>query len=253
MFPGWDVKPRPLQAVFRRCIATTTFGGSPELTSLAIQNYPVHTNNLRSLPLLEELYLDFRGHTPKPSSRAIWLWDLPQLRSLTVILAELPLTALDKLDRMLTYLHLSSDTPCTGAAFAQLSQLCPVLEHLVFYLQAHSTGAICALFDSVAPLRKLRHLDAWLRGVPDTQAWTSTQPLCGRASLESGRSLLAVTPLPCDLPAICHPSMVAHAETSGTRFMCVRDVRMVQTAYCDPDPADVDVSEGRYVEPERGF
>ncbi|KAM5535258.1 hypothetical protein V8D89_011064 [Ganoderma adspersum] len=241
---------------------------SPRLASLSIQNYRAPIRKLPTLAFLEELSLDFRGDAPKPSSRAIWMWGLPRLRSLTVVLTELPVLALEKLGCTLTYLHLSSssaDAPCTGAGFAQLSQLCPALEHLVFYPQAHSADGICALLDSVEPLLNLRHLDVWLRGPQDTKTWTPSEAasllehLRSRVApaLSSARGLLAVTPLPhgADLPAtICHPSALPRAGVgeSGTRFVCVGDVWIVQTAWCVGPLGDWWLDEGMWLAPDSG-
>ncbi|KAM5533531.1 hypothetical protein V8D89_012810 [Ganoderma adspersum] len=236
---------------------------SPRLASLSIQNYRAPIRKLPTLAFLEELHLDFRSDAPKPSSRAIWMWGLPRLRALTVVLNELPILALEKLGRTLTYLHLSSssaDTPCTGAGFAQLPQLCPALEHLVFYPQAHTADGICALLDSAEPLRNLRHLDVWRRGPTDTQAWTPSEAasllerLRSRLAptLSSARGLLAVTPLPheADLPAtICHPSTLPRAGVGegGTRFVCVGDVWIVQTAWCVRPLGDWWLDEGMWL------
>ena len=242
---------------------------SPRLVSLSVQTYCAPTKGLPSLEFLEELSLDFCGYAPKPSSRAVWMWDLPRLRALTLALNELPILVLEKLGRTLTYLHLSSpaDTPCTGAGFAQLPHLCPALEHLVFYPQVHMADRICALFDPVEPLQNLRHLDVWLRGPKDTQAWTPTQAaslLEGMRSrvapaLESARGLLARTPLPHEaaLPAaICHPSMLPRLKEGegegegGTRFVCVGDVWMVQTAWCVRPLGDWWLDEGMWLAPD---
>ena len=239
---------------------------SPRLVSLSIQNYCAPTEGLPSLEFLEELSLDFCGEAPEPSSRAVWMWDLPRIRALTVILNELPVLVLEKLGRTLTYLHLSSaDTPCTGVGFAQLPQLCPALEHLVFYPRAHTADGICALFDSAEPLYNLRHLDVWLRGPTNTQAWTPAEAASLREgmrsrvapALESARGLLAPTPLPHEaaLPAtICHPTMLARAGEEegegegGTRFVCVGDVWIAQTAWCVRPLGDWWLDEGMWLE-----
>nr|VWP02219.1 Uncharacterized protein [Ganoderma boninense] len=233
---------------------------SPRLTSLAIQNYYALPDRLPSMPHLEELYLDFRDFAPKPSSGAIWMWDLPRLRSLTVAVNELPTVALEELGRSLVYLHVSSSTPCTGAGFAQLPQLCPLLEHFIFYPQVHTPEGICALFDLGEPLHNLRHLDVWLRSVADTQAWTPGDAssllahMRARAApaLESARGLLAVTPLPRDLPVICHPSLLTQdgADGTGTRFACVRDVWMAQTAWAVQPLGDWWLDEGMWLGPD---
>nr|VWP01788.1 Beta-lactamase (EC [Ganoderma boninense] len=235
---------------------------SPRLTSLALPHYRAPTKKLPSLPYLDELYLDFCGHAPKPSSRAVWMWDLPRLRSLTVSTNELPTIALEELGRSLVYLHVSSSTPCTGAGFAQLSRLCPLLEHFIFYPQVHTPEGICALFDLGEPLHNLRHLDIWLRGVADTQAWTPSDAasllahMRARAApaLESARGLLAVTPLPRDLPVICHPSMLTQDEDGAradrTRFACVRDVWMAQTAWAVQPVGDWWLDDGMWLGPD---
>ncbi|PIL31148.1 hypothetical protein GSI_05845 [Ganoderma sinense ZZ0214-1] len=80
--------------------------------------------------------------------------------------------------------------------------------------------AICALLDSAEPLR---NLDVWLRGVVDTQAWTPSLLAHVAPALESARGLLAVTPLPRDPLAICHPAMPAHAEANGMRAQTSAD------------------------------
>ena len=242
---------------------------SPRLVSLCVQNYRAPTKRLPSLEFLEELSLDFCGEAPEPSSRAVWMWDLPRIRALTVILNELPVLVLEKLGRTLTYLHLSppsssADAPCTGAGFAQLPHLCPALEHLVFHPRATTADGILALFDSAEPLLNLRHLDVWLRGPTNTQAWTPAEAaslLEGMRSrvapaLESVRGLLARTPLPHEaaLPgAICHPSAFVHAEEGegegGTRFVCVGDVWLAQTAWCVRPLGDWWLDEGMWCEP----
>ncbi|PIL31153.1 hypothetical protein GSI_05850 [Ganoderma sinense ZZ0214-1] len=275
MFPGWDVEPRPLQTVFRRCVfleelsfichpscedgltdrdndlwwermggpGTNPFWVLPKIVFPALQARAPKTT-LRKLDLAS-----FDGRDSDPD-----MWDLPRLRSLTVVAAELPILALQNLGRSLTYVHLSSDTPCTGAGFAQLSRLCPALEHLAFY---PSPEAICALYDSAAPLRKLRHLDVWLRGGANAQAWTPSDTACLlerfrsriAPALESARGLLAATPLPRDLPTICHPSMLTQGA-DGTRFACVRDVWMVQTAWCVQRLGDWWLDEGMWLGPD---
>ncbi|KAI1786828.1 hypothetical protein LXA43DRAFT_1032247 [Ganoderma leucocontextum] len=151
-FDCWDIE--KLEVALHSLILA-----SPRLISLALPIYRAPTPKFPTLEVLEELYLDFLSHTPESSSRAVRMWDLPRLRSLTVVLNELPIVVLEKLGRTLTYLHLSSDTPCKGTGLDRLSQLCPALEHLVFYPQAHSADGICTLLDtSVEPFRRLRYL-----------------------------------------------------------------------------------------------
>ncbi len=82
-----------------------------------------------------------------------------------------------------------------------------------------------------------------LRRAEDAQAWTSSDAAAlaerarAPAALKGVRGALAITPLPRDLPAICRPStlMLTRAGpgegAAGTRFVCVRDVCVVPTAW----------------------
>ena len=146
---------------------------SPRPVSLSIQNYRAPMHKLPTLAFLEELHLGFRGRAPasasEPSSRAVWMWDLPRLRALPVIPNELRVLALGKLGRTLTYLYLFSvDALCAWTGFAQLTQLCPALEHVAFHPRPSFRGLYTRARGLTEPLLRLHHLHVWRRGPEDT-------------------------------------------------------------------------------------
>ncbi|KAI1786825.1 hypothetical protein LXA43DRAFT_1184931 [Ganoderma leucocontextum] len=223
---------------------------SPRITTLAIQNLHTPGSEPPTLEFLEELCLCLQYFTPpdpnQPSSRDVWMWGFPSLQSLALLNGyELPTIILKTLGRTLTYLHLCYPIRCEDLRFDRLSQLCPVLEHLVFYPQQYSPEWISGA--SMEPFRRLRYLDVWLQPHVYKTRWSSNTAasLVERArsgfapALEGVRGLLVLMPLylPSDLPGtICHPSVITRAD--GTRFVCVCDVPMVQTAWCVRPVAD---------------
>ncbi|KAI1786786.1 hypothetical protein LXA43DRAFT_750414 [Ganoderma leucocontextum] len=218
---------------------------SPRITTLAIRNFDLPGSELPTLEFLEELWVEFdlTNFTPVSSSspRAIWKWELPRLKSLTILNDEGLPTILEKLGRTLTYLHIACDVACFGEGFDRLSQQCPLLEHLVFYPPYGLEGWAYTLFrGSVEPFRRLRYLDLWFKDKLDPRLWhpsaAASQLERARSSyapaLEGVRGLIAFSYMPVhdDLPRICDPSMIT--RTDDTRFVCVRDVWMAQTAWC---------------------
>ena len=221
---------------------------SPRITTLAIRNFNLPANfGLPTLEFLEDLWVnfDFQHFSPvsASSSRAMWKWDLPKLRSLTIFQDEALPTMLETLGRSLTYLHIASDVPSFGDDFGRLSQLCPVLEHFAFYppYPLRQGGAGALFRGRVEPFRRLRHVDLWFRDELDPVLW---HPDAAAAELRDMRAKFAPVlesvrgliwyptdpPVHDDLPKICHPSGIAHAGDS--RFVCLRGVWMVQTDWC---------------------
>ena len=128
---------------------------------------------------------------------------------------------------------------------------------------------MCALLEPASgePLRSLRYLDAWLRGPEETCPWTSNdaaslvsrarsrprsrpRAACGLRLAAKSAAASGPGPLPHDLPAVCHPSLVTRADEA--RFACVRDVWMAQTAWCVRCAGDWWLDEGMWLEDESG-
>ena len=247
---------------------------SPHLTSLAVQNLEAPSPELSILSCLEDFSLYIPYNSPNsPLTHDIWKWTLPNLRTLTVLDCYLlPVPVLERLGRTLAYLHLYNTTYCEDPALAQLPALCPALEHLVLHpaepllewhpaliieLELEAAGA----HNPAQQFARLRFLDVWITGTADTQQWTAERAAAlrerARASfapaLEGVRALLACLPgLPPDLPRMCHPSAMAAAGEDGSRLVCVRDIWVVQTAWCVRPLADWWLDEDMWLEDESG-
>ena len=237
--------------------ATTAFYNlvlaCPRITSIAIQNIEIPIGLVPPvLEYLKELTLRLQYSPPvsQTSPRDLLTWGLPNLRSLTLLnTSNLPTAVLEKLGRTLTYLYLCYPIPCKDLQLLRLAELCPALEHLVLYPRPYSPDQMSASLhrapesgsESTAPFRSLRHLDVWLTG-GTYKMWSADAAAVLVAHARSGfapalqgiRGLLSLSPSsmpsPADLPTICHPSSIAHAE--DTRVVCVYETPMVQTAWC---------------------
>ncbi|KAM5537616.1 hypothetical protein V8D89_008694 [Ganoderma adspersum] len=224
----------------------------PRITSFTMQNLEIPAG--LAPPVLEylrelTLHLQYSAPPSQHSARDVWTWGLPNLRSLTLFnSSKLPTAVLERLGRTLTYLYLCYPIPCKDLQLARLSELCPVLEHLVLYPRPYSPNRMSAALrgesepDSTVSFRNLRHLDVWLKGDTFRTMWRADAAAALVAHARSGlapalqgmRGLLSLSPssMPAlaDLPTICPPSAIARAD--DTRLLCVYDIPMIQTAWC---------------------
>ncbi|KAM5535262.1 hypothetical protein V8D89_011068 [Ganoderma adspersum] len=213
---------------------------SPHLTTLAVQNLKALGPDLPSLQSLEELTLRFPYRAPPHSPRKIWQWTLPRLRSLTILsyidYDNIPIPVLEALGRTLTYLHIHDFTYCADRNLTTLPALCPALEHLI------TNEPDAAMWDAERAAALLTHARA--RIAP---------------ALEGVRALLVCSPgLPYALPTICHPSVMRKPTTGAgaglgsdrdaSRLVCVRDVWVLQTAWCVPPLAEWWLDEDMWLE-----
>ncbi|KAM5535279.1 hypothetical protein V8D89_011085 [Ganoderma adspersum] len=230
---------------------------SPHLTTLAVQNLKAPGPDLPSLQSLEELTLRFPYRAPPHSPREIWKWTLPRLRSLTILsyidYDIIPIPVLEALGRTLTYLHIHDFTYCADRNLTTLPALCPALEHLVLHPGEFLNNWRPAPFREGTSLTghfpRLRFLDVWITNEPDAAMWDAERAAAllthARAriapALEGVRALLVCSPcLPHALPTICHPSVMRKITTGASsgsdrdesRLVCVRDVWVLQTAWC---------------------
>lgn len=152
------------------------------------------------LPQLKELYV------PNDEARFVRYlsrtWEMPLLERLTTRHASsIPSKLLAAHDRRLLYLHISSSNIESAAAdvdFKRLTELCPLLEHLVLPRLVHHNHwrAPHALR---VPLGALRYVDIW--------AWYN-RPMADFFEMEVGAVQFRFLPtdlLHVDLPAICDP------------------------------------------------
>ena len=256
---------------------------SPHLTSLAVQNLEAPGPDLPTLQFLEELVLDSPSDPPPPSSREIWQWSLPRLRSLTILQClDIPIPVLQSLGRTLTYLHIYAETSCAGphppsnsSGSSSVPTLCPVLEHLVLHPHEFLFNWHPALFHesigTAGHFPRLRFLDVWVTSQLDGELWNAECAAAvlahARASfapaLEGVRAMLEYSRglrLPYALPTICHPSAMRTPPGAGegeggdedrsdeSRLVCVRDVWVLQTAWCVRSLAECWLDEDMWLE-----
>nr|VWO98044.1 Polyphosphate kinase (EC (ATP-polyphosphate phosphotransferase) (Polyphosphoric acid kinase) [Ganoderma boninense] len=221
---------------------------SPRIATLSIQNMELPTDLVSPvLEYLEELTLRLQPYATPPGPRELWTWGFPNLRSLTLLNAiELPTIILKNLGSTLTHLHLCYPITCQALQSALLSELCPVLEHLVLCPRLFTPERLSTAFlvspESGPPFRRLRYLDVWLRSNAYRRTWGADKATAfvahARSSfapaLEAVRGLVLLSsssvPTPEELPTVCHPSALGGPE--DTRVVCVCDVPMLQTAWC---------------------
>ncbi|PIL31156.1 hypothetical protein GSI_05853 [Ganoderma sinense ZZ0214-1] len=250
---------------------------SPHITTLAVRSFAAPGPDLPSLQFLEELTLNLSGsyfHAP-PDPLEVWQWTLPRLRSLTLLESfHIPIPVLDALGRTLSYLHIHNAAYCADRNLAGLPALCPALEHLVLHPQESLPDWRPALFRESASTSttghfpRLRFLDVWITSEPDAhgQMWDAARAAAllahARAriapALEGVRALLVCSPdPPYTLPTVCHPSTFATLTSAGadrdeSRLVCVRDVWMLQTAWCVRRAADLWLDEDMWLEDDSG-
>ncbi|KAI0712822.1 hypothetical protein C8T65DRAFT_739235 [Cerioporus squamosus] len=187
-----------------------------------------------SLPCLQYLELVTDEDELGLTSYVAEAWSMPSLTSLTAIdCSRLPTSLLVEHGRRLRYLHMYSRADASfGAEFDsdRLSELCPVLEHLI--LPSHPLTPIQLHAHS------LRYLDIWRVAREHTAAWESKYLHREGSSVPALRCVrLLLTRAPenmrdpaekwaCgtpDWPRICHPALldgtpdgVLHHRISGS-------------------------------------